>query len=167
MKSDGNGAKKALDSILKRFSEYYNVQTKNIKPPFCALAEFHSHSEQYFLTKAARIACMDANEYVYFFCAPKLDEEKLLLIDGQAWRQGLEKVQPKSGHKCSDITLIALAQNVSDGAKKLATKLRHYKSHKFGLWGWSAYRALVYETSSKTAVSNWRGRDLKKLASSL
>lgn len=56
----------ALQTVLRAFEPFYTVQTRGIDAPFCALAEFHAHGEQFFLTKAAKVADIDTNEYVFF-----------------------------------------------------------------------------------------------------
>ena len=55
-----------LEKLLHSFESYYNVQTNGVEEPFSATAEFHSHTEQYFLVKEAHIADIDSNDYVYF-----------------------------------------------------------------------------------------------------
>ena len=167
MKTLGKGANDALETFLTKFERYYNVQKSGAPAPFDALAEFHSQTQQYFLVKSARIADIESNEYVFFSSQNELTAERLVQLDKEAWSQGLARVRPHGGHKNSDITLIALADTVSDDAKKLAKKLKHYKSYKFGLCGWSGYRSLVYETSSGTCVTNRLGKNLRALANSI
>lgn len=156
-----------LEKILHSFERYYNVQKEGLPVPFSALAEFHSHSQQYFLIKSARIADIDSHEYVFFAELPYLDENQLELLVQKAWEEGLSRVHPASGHRNSDVSLIILAAKIEDAAFNLVKKIKKSKSYRFSFWGWSNFRALAYESSTGRFATNRMGRDLKKLIGSL
>ncbi|MBQ9206366.1 MAG: hypothetical protein IJ158_06585 [Treponema sp.] len=160
-------SKDAFQKILKSYERYYNVSVKNVDAPFAAEAVFKSHNEQYMLVKAAKIADIDSNEFVFFYISNENPEQNLTEVAQAAWARGLERITPYYGHRNTDITLILLSERFSEESFKLVKKLKFYKSYKFGLFGWSAFRALAYETSTGRAVTNRRGSDLKKLVSSL
>lgn len=164
----------ALEHLLHSYEAYYNVSTQNVAAPFVAEASFKSHNEQYMLVKAAKIADIDSNEFVFFYidaapaCGDKgLTVEKITELSKIAWERGLSRVAPYYGHRNSDVTLILLSENISDESFRQVQKINHYKSYKFGLYGWSAFRALAYESSTGRVVTNRRGSDLKKLVASL
>ena len=165
---DSNGA---LEKLLHSFEDYYTVSTETSAVPFVAEAVFKSHSEQYMLVKAAKIADIDSNEFVFFYSdsadGDALAPQKITELAKIAWGRGLERITPYYGHRNSDVTLILLSERFSEESFKLVKKLKFYKSYKFGLFGWSAFRALAYETSTGRAVTNRRGSDLKKLVGSL
>lgn len=152
-----------LEQILRSFERYYNVRTEDVVSPFVAEAEFHVHSEQYFLVKAAHVANIDSNEYVFFADEESLDAETLSLLAEKAWQEGLSRVHPYSGHRNSDVTLIVVSNHIDEAAFKCAKKMRKYKSYKYSLCGWSNFRVMVYEASSARAVTNRHGADLQKL----
>ena len=156
-----------LEKILHSFERYYNIQRQSLPSPFSAIAEFHSHSEQYFLIKPAHIADIDSHEYVFFAEAASLDENQLNQLAEKAWEEGLSRIHPASGHRNSDITLIILASKIEDAAFNLVKKIKKSKSYKLSFWGWSNFRALAYESSTGSFATNRMGRDLKKLISSL
>lgn len=163
----GNGA---LDKILKSFERYYNVTTKGIEPPFAAEAAFKSHSEQYFLVKAAKVADIDSNEFVFFYSndnVPPQTQDDITQIANAAWERGLSRITPYYGHRNTDITLIVLSEKFGDDAFNKIKKLNHYKSYKFGLYGWSSFRTLAYESSTGRFATNRRGRGLKKIIGSI
>lgn len=153
----------ALQNIIQSFEQYYTVKMENIAQPFVAEAEFRSHSEQYVLVKAAKIADIDSNEFVFFAQENILTAEKLLSLDYSAWNEGLSRVKPYSGHRNSDVSLIITADKIEEEAFRMIKKLRHYKSYYLSFWGWSNYRLLAYEVSTGKAVTNRLGKDLKKL----
>ena len=166
----GKGANDALETILKKFELYYNVTTEGVEPPFAAEAAFKSHSEQYFLVKAAKVADIDSNEFVFFYSDNEISDQKqddIAKIADTAWERGLSRITPYYGHRNTDITLIVLSQKIGEEAFKKIKKLKHYKSYKFGLYGWSSFRTLAYESSTGRFATNRRGRGLKKIIGSI
>ena len=164
----------AFEKILHSFEQYYNISTEDVKSPFCAEAVFNSHSEQYFLVKAAKIADIDSNDFVFFYITggsacegASISLKTITELSETAWERGLSRITPYYGHQNSDVTLVILAEKVDEDAFKKIKKLNLYKSYKFGLYGWSSFRALAYETSTGRAATNRRGSDLKKLVASL
>ena len=183
----------ALGKILQTFERYYNISTQDVAAPFVAEATFCSHNEQYFIVKAAKVADIDSNEYVFFYsdgsciedlrpaageggsCQVEESHEKKEMLSPErideisriAWERGLSKIKPYYGHRNTDVTLVILSDRIAEESFRKIKKLNHYKSYKFGLYGWSSFRALAYETSTGRAVTNRRGSDLKKLVASL
>lgn len=157
----------ALQTLLRSFERYYDVKTDSVAAPFVAEAEFHSHTEQYFLVKAAHIADIDSNEFVFFAREQQLTAARFTGLADAAWAEGLSRVKPYMGHRNSDVTLIALADNIDEDAFSLIKKTKHSKSYKFSLYGWSNFRALAYELSSGRTAYNRLGKDLQKLVGNL
>lgn len=156
-----------LEKLLHSFERYYNVRTDDLSAPFSATAEFHSHGEQYFLVKSAKLAEVDSNEYVYFIEENLLSTSRLSELSSLAWERGLAKVRPHSAHRNSDITLIIISEKISPDSFKQIKKCNLHKSYKLGFYGWSNLRIMAYETSTGRAVTNRYGSDLKKLAGTL
>ena len=159
--------KETLSALLPLFKDYYNVNTDDVEEPFAAEAAFSSHNEQFYLIKAAKVADINMNEYVYFAECDKLGCEELSRLDAVAWERGLSKVSPGYDHRNTDVSLIIVANSIDDTAKKLIRKTRHYKSYRFGFFGWSNYRLVAIECSSGTAFYNHQGRSLKKLVGNI
>lgn len=118
-----------LGKLLHSFERYYNISTENIESPFSAEAVFKSHNEQYFLIKAAKLADIDSNDFVYFFDNAadsekpaagelSLSAEKLSSIAQEAWKRGLSRVNPYYGHRNSDVTLIILSDKIDEDSFK-------------------------------------------------
>ena len=156
-------ATEALERLLRSYIQYYNVVRDDVEPPFAAEAIFHTHDEQYVLIKRARISEADSSEFVFFATVEDLDEARLTALDEAAWSRGLARVAPHSAHRNSDITLIILAEHIDEAAMAAIKKLRHYKSYRLGLQGWSNYRVIALDTSSGLLSCNRLGRSLKKL----
>ena len=170
----------AISKLLPAFEQYYTVKKDNITPPFCNEAEFRSHNEQYFLVRAAHIADIDSNEFVYFADPAELTEEKLTELVNTAWTTGLEKVRPYNGHRNSDISLLIFTkslgmsssniENMSSSGTNRRSELIHtikktklYKSYKFSFHGWSHFKLAVCDVSDLTVYTNRQGKDFAKL----
>ena len=153
----------SLQKIIQSFERYYSIKTENVVSPFVAEAEFHSHTEQYFLIREAKLSDIDSNEFVFFAEVPLLTQEKVLELDSRAWEEGLSRVKPYSGHRNSDVTLIIVADKIEEKVFKQIKKIKHSKSYYLSFWGWSNYRLMAYEVSTGKAVTNRLGSDLKKL----
>ncbi len=153
----------AHERIFRPFERYYTISRENIEAPFIAEAEFHSHNEQYFLLKSAKLSEFDSNEYVFFAEEKNLSKSRLLQLDSIAWERGLLRIAPAYGNMNSDITLVVSADSIEDEAAVYVKKLRHYKSYAFGFKGWSNYKVIVLEASSDRVFSNRMGKVFKKL----
>lgn len=154
--------KEVLDKLLLSYKQYYNITQDESVQPFSALAEFHSHNEQFFLVKAAKVADIDSNEYVYFALQDELNPEALDSLDKLAWQRSMAKVVPSSAHRNSDVSLIIIADKISDETRQAIKKIKHYKSYKFSFWGWSNYSLIAFDMSDKSLAFNRRGKDLKR-----
>lgn len=153
----------ALQKVIQAFEHYYTIKTENVTSPFAAEAEFHSHTEQYVLVRAAKIADIDSNEFVFFAEVPVLTDQKISELDSRAWEEGLSRVKPYSGHRNTDVALIIVADKIEENVFKQIKKIKHSKSYYFSLWGWSNYRLMAYEVSTGRSATNRLGTDLKKL----
>ena len=152
-----------LEKILPSFQRYYDISRDDVPAPFAATAQFHSHDEQYFLIKSARLSESESHEYIYFATVDQLDETTLQDLDAKAWELGFAKVHPHPDHRNTDVTLIIVADQITDAAFSMIPKIKRYKSYKFGFQGWTQYRLVAIESSSGRAAYNRQGENLKKL----
>ena len=139
-----------LDKILPSFQRYYDIIREDVPAPFAAVAEFHSHDEQYFLIKSARLSESDSHEYIYFATVDQLDETLLQELDAKAWEVGFARVKPHPDHRNTDITLFIVANQITDGALAMVPKIKRYKSYKFGFQGFTHYRLVAFEQSTRS-----------------
>ncbi|MCD8130606.1 MAG: hypothetical protein LUE16_04915 [Lachnospiraceae bacterium] len=157
----------ALTKLLRSFETYYDINREDPVKPFAAQAEFSLHDEQYFLIRSARISEADTKEFVYFATADVLDQGTLEELDRRAREDGTGRVNPHKDHRNSDVILIILADQIDQEAFALIPKLRHYKSYRHGLYGWSHYKLAAIELASGRTAANRQGRDLRKLFSAI
>ena len=153
----------ALEKRLPSFWQSYTINKDTPADPFLAEAEFRSHNEQYFLVRSAHIADIDSNEFVYFAGVPELNEQALRELTSKAWEFGLARVKPHEGHRNSDITLIILADKITEEAQTAIKKTKLYKSYKFSFWGWSNFKLAAAELTNHGTYSNRLGKDYRKL----
>lgn len=155
---------KIFPILLESFKRYYNVSTENIEPPFEAEAVFASHNEQYFLVKAAKVADIDTYEYVYFVHKENIGYDELVSLADTAWSRGSAKVNPCEGHRYTDVTLFIVADTIEKEAVKKAKMISHNVSYKMGFYGYSHFKLVTMESSSKKVVTNRQGDIYKKLS---
>lgn len=156
-----------LDCLLHSYQRYYDISTEDVEQPFCARAVFLSHSEQYFLIKAAKVADIDSNEYVYFAKCDSLSEDYLKELSVKAWELGTSKVVPSYGHRNTDVTVYVVANSIDEKAVKATKKISYSKSYRMGMYGWSSFRLVTIDCSSQKAFYNRRGRILKNVVSNI
>ena len=152
-----------LDLLLKSYRRYYNIQTEDVEAPFAAEAVFHTHDEQYFLVKSAKLSEAESHEYVFFATMENLTLADAQKLDQCAWERGLSRVQPSSTPRSTDVTLVILAERIAPDAAEYIRKCKRYQSYRFTFHGWSNYQAVALETSTGILTHNRRGRDLEKL----
>ncbi len=151
-------------AFLRSYAVYYDVREAPEKnSPFDAEAIFASCEEQYFLLKGFSLSETRIAEYVYFAKRERLTKDELERLDKMAWERGLEASSPGPGHKCSDVTLIILADAAADDAKAMVGKCRRSKTYRFGLHGFSHYRLAVIECSTGAFFFNGQGTHLRPL----
>lgn len=153
----------ALETLLKSYIRYYDIYREDVTEGFAAEAHFHSHDEKYFLVKDVKLHEADSHEYVFFAVEETLTTEKLTSLVETAWNTGISRVLPSSSHRNSDVILIILADEISGDAVRTIKKARRYTSYKYGMHGFSHFRLIAFEPTSKKIVHNRMGDTLKKL----
>ena len=152
-----------LNTLLKSYKRYYNIQTEDVEPPFAAEAAFHTHDEQFFLVKSAKLSEAESHEYVFFAVEESLSLADVRRLESCAWDRGISQVKPSVYHRSTDVTLVLLAEHIAPDARAYITKCKRYRSYRFSFHGWSSYRVVALETSTGGLSYNRRGRELKKL----
>lgn len=153
----------ALEFLLRSYVRYYDIYREDVTEGFAAEAHFHSHDEQYFLVKSAKLAEADSHEYVYFALTETLTAETVQALTEKAWSAGMSHVQASYTHHSSDVSLIILADSIAPDAVRAIKKARRFASYKYGLHGFSHFRLIAFEPTSKKIVHNRMGDTLKKL----
>ena len=150
-----------FEGLIDAYKGYYNIRREDVTEPFDAEGYLSNEAEQYFLVKAAKIAFVNSYEYVYFKKCGRISLNELTELDRIAWETGIEHVKPNADHKNTDVALIVVSDVVTQDVRDKIDDFKHSKNYKLGFHGFSNYRMVVIEASSKTVLTNRRGRDLR------
>lgn len=168
--NEGKGAVKramtpseTLELLLKSYRRYYTITTDGVEPPFSAEAVFHSHDEQFFLVRSAKLAEAESHEYVFFALGKDVGLEEMQRLETCAWERGTARAMPHSYHRNTDVAFILLCERIDAQAQEYIKHVKRYKSYKHTFHGWSHFKAVALETSTGKLFCNARGRDLRRL----
>lgn len=156
-----------FEKALRSYSAYYDINRETPEAPFQTEAAFHSHSDAYFLVKSATLGEAESHEYVFFASSENLDASLLADLDHAAWEKEISRVKPHANHRNTDVTLIVIADSVTEEAGKLARTLKHYTSYRMSLQGFSHYHLIVVDLSLGKTFCNRQGRSLRKIFNKL
>ena len=140
------------------FDLYRNHEFEGIKFP--GYVEFHTHGEQYVLSKRAKLWEVDSHEYIFFQTVDELTEDDLQQWVSFMKEHGLKKAEPKPNHMSSNIALVLIADSTSDNAAKAVRKVRFRKNFKLGLEGWADLKLAVVDLSGHRVITNGAGKDM-------
>lgn len=157
-----------LERVIAANAGYYDIIRDHQFEgrTFPAFASFHTHGEQYVLTKRAKMWEVDSHDYLFIDTADALSASSLADEIGFVCEQGLKLVEPGPNHMSSGLSLIVIADSVDDDAMKLARKSKFRKNFKFSLQGWADLRVAVIDLSrerGKQVVTNAAGKGLAKM----
>ena len=152
-----------LEVLLRAHEAYFDVQRDVVHAgrAFAGYAEFRSHSAQYVLVKRAKLWEADAYEYIFFDVVDHIDSA---WVD-EAYRfmttEALSKVVPDQNHMMSFVSLVAVADTVSEEARAKIRKMRFRKNFKLGFRGWADLRMALIDLTSMDVVTNGMGKEMK------
>ena len=149
-------------ALLRSYEAYYDIATVDDGTPLVATCDFHSTSEQYVLTKKAKLWAAETNEYVFLFHLPELTNEALVQCREQALTLGMEKIHPHSEHMYSHITAILLCGETKPDAAEQLKRYKKSANFKLSLHGWMEYRIAAVDLSTGEVVTNRKGKELSK-----
>lgn len=151
-----------LEKLLLAHQAWFDIYRNHTfeGKTFPGYAEFHTHGEQYVLSKKAKLWEVDSHEYLFFQTVDSLDEEALAEWVSYMKESGLKKAEPKPNHMSSNIALVLIADSTSDNAAKAVRKVRFRKNFKFGLEGWADIKLAVVDLSGRRVITNGAGKDL-------
>ncbi|MCR4669155.1 MAG: hypothetical protein K5774_07295 [Clostridia bacterium] len=157
----------ALAKVLPAYERYYNVNSESPRPPFAAEAVFSLHDEQYFLIKSARISEADAREYAYFALADELTPEAFEELCEAAWSAGLERISPGPNMRSMDVSLLIIADSITDAARAAIRRAKRSLSHRFGFWGYTHYRICAFDAGTGRITANRMGDHIERTLKSI
>lgn len=129
---------------------------------FPGYAEFHSHGEKYVLVQRAKMWEVDNHEYIFFVLADRLEDDGLAELIEFMKTSAMEKVDPEPNHMSSCLSLVVIADEVSEEAWRLARKARYRKDFALGLRGWADLRVAVVDLATHRVRTNAAGKPMKE-----
>ncbi len=140
------------DNYSHMFDFHDNYIFDNKK--FLLYAEFNQRNTKYFATKKIEIYSFSNNEHIFFYDTAVFDSNELEFIKDFLVRNVKSILHIDDEHMSSIITMIVLADEVSEEAKKLVKKFKYNKSFKLGLNGWVNSKLIVISKSENIAFEN-------------
>lgn len=153
-----------LETLLNAYTSYFDIQRDVAAGDvtFAAMAKYHSRSGKYILVKSAKIWSIEMNEYIYFSLADRLDIDTFTTLYEHARDAGLALIHPHSEHMYSHVSLVILADNIDEDAKKALRKTRFRKSFWLALHGWMEFRTAAIDLSTGEIISNSAGKGVRE-----
>jgi len=154
-----------LSKLLEVYSHHYDIDADgsvNGAGHYPATATYFLRDENYLLTKKHVLNAVENYDYMYFLIADEIDAETLQKEIDFSLAEGMKRVKPHKEHMSSFISLVIIADRISDDAKKLIKRSNKRKYFRLALHGWMEYHIAAIETSSNNVISNPAGRDKRK-----
>ena len=132
---------------------------------FPGLAAYHEYGEQYVLVKRAKLWAVGQHEYIFFDIVDRLEEEAFQDTVQFLKTEALKLVDPVPDHMSTNISMVLIAESISDEAAKVLRKTSFRKNYMFGIRGWSDLCLVGVDLSAeprKQVISNAAGKKLAK-----
>lgn len=156
--------KERLNVLLEAYSHHYNI-TRDVETQqgsYPATADFFVRDENYAFSKKAVISAFEQYDYTYFYMADHLDGEGAKALLDRTLEAGMARIRPHKEHKSSYVTLVILADTMTEEAKELIRKTRFQKNFRLSLHGWMEYHIAAMECSTLSFLSNPGGKGARK-----
>lgn len=158
-----DAGKDILERLLAAHEAWFDV-SRDIEfagHTFPGYAEFHSSTEQYVLSKRAKLWGASSHEYLFFTMADCLDKETLDGMVSFMTTKALGKVKIDPEHMVSYLSLVIITRETNDEVRRAIRKTKFRKNFKCGLKGWADLRIAVIDLSTSSVITNARGKDLQ------
>ncbi len=154
-----------LETLLRSYESYFDIQRDVACGglSFAAFAVFHSRSERYVLSKKAQLWAAENHEYTYFALCDVLTEDLVRSYGFAALEDGRAHIKPNAEHMYSYVSLIFIANTITDAAAKLLQRTDYRKDFLFSIHGWMEFRMVAYECATGRKLHNRRGKALVSL----
>ncbi|SDW56832.1 hypothetical protein SAMN05216391_11116 [Lachnospiraceae bacterium KHCPX20] len=159
--------------LLSAYRRYYDITSYDSKEEgdrpkeLLARADLNMEEKSYVLLKKNVLWAAESHEYCYILSCPHLTLADYRRFESFVYTDGIKRIHPKKGHKCSVISLIILADSSDPDAIKALRRCHLHKNFKFSLWGWMDFRTVLSITSTKRTYSNLSGHENKKFLNKL
>jgi hypothetical protein len=159
--------------LLSAYRRYYDITSYDSKEEgnrpkeLLARADLNMEEKSYVLLKKNVLWAAESHEYCYILSCPHQTLADYRRFESFVYTDGIKRIHPKKGHKCSVISLIILADSSDPDAIKALRRCHLHKNFKFSLWGCMDFRTVLSITSTKRTYSNLSGHENKKFLNKL
>ena len=151
------------ERIIQGYSSYFDINRQENNPlGLVCRCDLHIHSEKFVLVRSAKLWEADCHEYVFLFSVKELTSQVFRDCERLVLSQGRELIKPKQGHMYTYLTLAFVCDSLTEQAKKLLKRARHYKSYRFSFHGWSDFRTYAVKAEDKTIFCNKNRKEFSK-----
>lgn len=167
------------EKIIESYSGYYDIDrneafgstgsaSENPAPDaLVARMDLHIKESSYVLLKRNVLWEAGSHEYAYLFRVKTLTSDDYQKLETYVLSNGMKRINPGPGHKCSILSMIIIADHADSGAISRIRRCRIHKSFRFALDGWMDFRTGLAVLSTGKAYSNMSGHEnrgfLKKI----
>jgi hypothetical protein len=161
------------DKLISSYSRYYDIQSflpeehSGVPPELQARCDLHMQESSYVLLKQNKLWEAASHEYCYIFSTDVLTEAAYRRFESFVLSDGMERIHPKKGHKCTALTLLVLADSCEAKAEKALKHCHLHKNFKWSFWGWMDVRTALLTVSNGRTASNMSGHDNAKFLNRL
>ena len=154
-----------LQKLMPSYESFFDIEYKVVidSREFPAIAQFHSRSEKYVLVRSAKLWATEMNEYAYFSFADVPTLNEFISLKKDVLQLGLKKIKPHSEHMYSYVSLILVADSLTNEIIQEIKKTNYHKTYLFSFHGWMYLRIAAVDLSNGKVYSNHRGKELLPL----
>lgn len=154
-----------INKLMDAYSHHYDIERDVTVEGehYPAMAIYFLRDENYIISKKHVLSAVENHEYVYFLSVDHLDAETLEHHIQVTKADGLGRIKPHKEHMSSMVTLVVLADTISEEAKALIKKTRFRKNYRLALHGWMEYHIAAMEISTNSFLSNPAGKGARKI----
>lgn len=162
---------KICEKILESYSGYYDIECNEafgsagspsedpVLYSLVARMELHIKESSYILLKRNVLWEAGSHEYAYLFRTDTFTSDDYRRFEKFVLDDGMKRIKPGQGHKCSVLSMIVIADNAEKEAIGRIRRCRIHKSFRFALDGWMDFRTGLAVLSSGRSFSNMSGHE--------
>ena len=161
MQSDGNKRDVLMKRLVHSYSSHYNIEKLPDGSPkelaaFCVLDMTQC---SYVLSKKNVLWSANSHEYSYLFSVEHLTKADFERFLSFMKRDGIPRIEVKSGHMCTALTMVILCDSAEKDALQAVKRCRLHKSFRLSFYGWMDGRTALAELSTGRVITNLSGHD--------
>ncbi len=158
-----------IEKLIRSYESFYTRKEDPDDAPaeLEQLMELDMTEQSYILMKKNVLWSADSHEYCYIFSKDHLTKDDYKRIESYVLEDGLKRIHPGKGHKCSVLSVLIVTDTTESDAKRALKNCRIHKNFRFSLDGWMDMRTGLVELEDKKVSTNMSGHDAAKVLKQL